>query len=910
MLNREGYTMGHYPQSFEYSTLGGWVVTRSAGQASTYYGKIEDLVQAVKVATPRGEMRTDNFTHNADGINLLNLFVGSEGTLGVVTQVTVKIHPIPSNHRWLVALFQNFDEGAECMRQIMRQGIRPSVIRLSDNPETALLSMLSHEVPTGKLNSVKKAAQKLYLRLKNYQKPNLLMLRFEEPAHRRDAVESHVKKLIAEHNGMSVSNSIGENWEKSRYHLPYLRDTMLEHRVMIDTMETVVPWSQVGQMHTALNQALRNCPDFFKDKGLALTHISHIYPQGACMYFMLLCPMKKGDELRQWQNIKKMVTDTIIANGGAVSHHHGVGADHQAWYLKKTDPLALSLLRNIKSYLDPKSILNPGRLFQAAPSTRPARLRQASDSRYDVAIIGGGITGAGLFLKCCQKGLKTILVEKNDFASGTSSKSSKLIHGGLRYLEQFQFKLIYEGLNERKFLLKNYPHLVKPQPFLLPVYKSYAERLKMALGLRAYGLLTGKTDLPKHEYMEAEQIAEKFKGIKTEDLKGGYIYYDARTNDARLTIEVIQQAMELGGTALNHLEVLAFNKHKNEVESVACRDRLTGDIHEIEADLFINATGAWTDEVLRRLDAEEEQTYMNPGKGVHLVIKSSKLPTNEHVLLLPTADDDGRFAWVVPWDNGLTIVGTTDTDYDGSADQVRVLPEEVQYLLRAVNGCFPTVQLTEEDVLSVYAGLRPLLEEQGEENEEDDSVNRSREYNIWWSAENLMSLAGGKLTSFLSMAEHCLEEAEEKLPDLFVDKKTVNKQSQSGIKLPDFGELPHLDEKLVIYLKETYGERHQLILGIIAKKPDLAKPLHKHFPYTKAEIVYFIQYQKARTLDDMLTRRSTISYACKTYNAVLVEEVCRIAAPVLQWISDDVAREKENYKKNLTQMSVPKIHIN
>lgn len=361
-LEPYGLTLGHFPQSFEFSSLGGWVVTRSAGQESTYYGKIEDMVVSLKVATPQGTLGTPKFDRDAEGVNITPMFIGSEGLLGVVTEVTVRLHQKPKSNRWVLALFPDFESGSKCLQEIIHEDIYPSVCRLSDGPETYFYSQLKPS-KSGWTETVKSAVQKAYLKYKNVSEPNIMMLRFEEVNVSRLGDALRARRIIKKHKGALIPSSLAKNWEDTRFHTPYLRDTMMEHRIFVDTMETVVPWNKVMSMHEAATTNLRNCEAFHKEKGIIMSHISHIYAHGACMYFILICPMNKGKEVEQWEEIKKVVNDTFYENGGAASHHHSVGLDHQEHYLKHQDPLALELLQLMKSKLDPKGILNPGKLF-------------------------------------------------------------------------------------------------------------------------------------------------------------------------------------------------------------------------------------------------------------------------------------------------------------------------------------------------------------------------------------------------------------------------------------------------------------------------------------------------------------------------------------------------------------------
>jgi alkyldihydroxyacetonephosphate synthase len=364
ILNEKGFTLGHFPQSFEYSSLGGWVVTRSAGQESTYYGKIEDLVESISVATPAGTIHTNHFTHDAMGINLLPLFFGSEGTLGVVTEVTIKLSKLHGKRRWLSALFPTFEDGANVMKEMIQNSLHPSVARLSDATETMMFSKISSgSEPENWVSKMKKDAQKLVLKFKNLEEPCLLILKLEEPNASIASQVVYAKELISKYRGMYIGSAIGEQWEHNRYGTPYLRDSLVEHRIVIDTMETLVPWQDVHHLHRSLGTELEKSKAFNKAKGIYLAHISHIYPNACCLYITLMTPMHPGRELDQWHEIKKLVTDTILKCSGSVSHHHGIGSDHQDWYLRYSDPLTLEVLKAVKQKLDPKGVLNPGKVF-------------------------------------------------------------------------------------------------------------------------------------------------------------------------------------------------------------------------------------------------------------------------------------------------------------------------------------------------------------------------------------------------------------------------------------------------------------------------------------------------------------------------------------------------------------------
>ena len=364
ILNEKGFTLGHFPQSFEYSTLGGWVVTRSAGQESSYYGKIEDIVEQIKVVTPIGTLHSNDYTHDASGVNLLQLFVGSEGVFGVVSEVKVKIKKLPKSSRWLTALFPSFEAGANYLNELTQNDLKPSVVRLSDANETLLFAKIGSEHnEVSFIDNLKKEIQKFVLQWKNLTEPCVMIMRFDQNKYSVSPQILYAKSLIEKYKGIVAPSIIGEKWAINRFKSPYMRDTFVEHGIYIDTMETLVHWKDVQQVHQALTKNLKKSKAFNKEQGLFMAHISHVYPNAACMYFTLVTPMHRGQEIEQWHEIKELVSQTIVLNGGTISHHHSIGADHQKWYLRNADPVGLQVLKSIKKILDPNGILNPGKLF-------------------------------------------------------------------------------------------------------------------------------------------------------------------------------------------------------------------------------------------------------------------------------------------------------------------------------------------------------------------------------------------------------------------------------------------------------------------------------------------------------------------------------------------------------------------
>ncbi len=364
ILNQKGFTLGHFPQSFEYSTLGGWLSTRSGGQESGQYGKIEDMILGLKAVTPNGIIETTDFPHHASGIDTFRLFIGSEGTLGIISQAKLQIHKLPSKYQWTVALFKSFNEGAETVRELIQRGIHPGIFRLSDSLETKLFSTMRNTESSG-LKKLVSSFIKSQAKRKGFTEPCILMMRF---AIRNDADKTLARaaySFLKSRNAFLLPSSAAGNWEEHRFTLPYLRDTLVEHRVMIDTFETIAYWSNVNSLYNSVKESLKKS-DFYNVGGLLFCHISHVYESGACLYFTMIAPQEKGNEEKQWLNYKTLVTDAIIQSGGAVSHHHGVGADHKKWYLQRTGDGEKKLLKAIKKHLDPNNIMNPGKLFDEA----------------------------------------------------------------------------------------------------------------------------------------------------------------------------------------------------------------------------------------------------------------------------------------------------------------------------------------------------------------------------------------------------------------------------------------------------------------------------------------------------------------------------------------------------------------
>lgn len=380
--------------------------------------------------------------------------------------------------------------------------------------------------------------------------------------------------------------------------------------------------------------------------------------------------------------------------------------------------------------------------------SRSENLRTIQDESFDLLIIGGGITGAGIALDAASRGLKTVLIEKNDFAFGTSSRSTKLIHGGLRYLKQLEFALVKEVGSERAIVHNLVPHLVVPEKMLLPLYERRGLGYWLAsIGLKIYDWLAGVKPEDQRRMLTKPQTIRHEPLLKADDIKGGALYAEYRTDDARLTIEIAKAAHAKGALLVNYLSATEFTYENEQVNGVEARDMVTGAPLSIRARSVVNAAGPWVDE-LRELNHSNKDKHLHLTKGVHIVVPYHRMPVRQAIYFdVP----DGRMIFAIPRGR-ITYIGTTDTDYNGSKEDVYATRDDVKYIVDAVNETFPTVHLTLADVESCWAGLRPLIHEEGKSASE-----LSRKDEIFESETGLVSIAGGKLTGYRKMAERVVD---------------------------------------------------------------------------------------------------------------------------------------------------------
>lgn len=498
---------------------------------------------------------------------------------------------------------------------------------------------------------------------------------------------------------------------------------------------------------------------------------------------------------------------------------------------------------------------------------------------FDLVVIGGGINGAAIARDAALRNLKVVLLEKNDFGSGASSKTSKLAHGGVRYLEQFQFGLVRESLKERSLLLKNAPHLVKPLPFLMPVYAGDPHSLwKINLGLYFYDFLAGDSRLPSHKKLTAENVLGVVPGLKSVSLKGGCSYYDAQMLDNRIVIENILGAENAGALVRNHIEVTGLINEEGRIRGVTYADALTGEKGEYRGKVVINATGAWSG-AIGNMEPDAVHSLPRPTKGVHLVVQNI-IP--ETALLL-RAPQDGRVFFILPWGD-YSIVGTTDTFYGGNPDRISVDNEDRTYLLDALNAFFPVKNFTESSIISSFVGLRPLVahDDPGAPSE------ITREHVIQVSKGGLVTVLGGKFTTHRLVAEEVIDTVLSH--DLFAggfDAEAILKCSTAETPLPGASGLysipdvrkilenSGLSKSLASHLLGIYGTKSLNILEIIKKNQGERELIAKGHPHILAEITYGVQHEHIQTLEDWL-RRSVSVYPCvldKEYSETVAKKL-------------------------------------
>jgi glycerol-3-phosphate dehydrogenase len=548
---------------------------------------------------------------------------------------------------------------------------------------------------------------------------------------------------------------------------------------------------------------------------------------------------------------------------------------------------------------------------------RDVALARLAEESFDVLVVGGGITGAGVALDAASRGLRTALVERGDFAAGTSSKSSKLVHGGLRYLQQKEFGLVRESLVERRLLLENAPHLVEPLTFLIPLFgkggtvdEALARTYSTALWM--YDIGGGWRIGKRHRRVSVEELTAHLPTLRTDRVVAGFEYHDARTDDARLTLAVMRTAvLEHSAVAANYAPVTGL-LHDKDGRAVGVRVTPVAEprsgawiaqpsaaplqangaqVLEIRAKVVVNATGVWADE-LRRLDDPAHPASIRPAKGIHVTVPRSKLPCDLAAVLPVRADR--RSIFVIPWDEH-TYIGTTDTDYTGPLDDPRVEPEDIAYLLGAVNAAVSS-PLEPRDVTASWAGLRPLLAAKTSRGRAPSArtADLSRRHRVERSPSGLVSVTGGKLTTYRKMAADTVDAVERELGSSSGRSRTKHLRLRGSEGLDALDERASagfgVDAEVVDHLRHRYGGEAMAVLSLTADRPELGERLVQGLPHIEAEVLYAARFEMAVCVEDVLSRRTRALLLDAGAASAAAERTAALLAPELGW---DETRTRE-----------------
>lgn len=503
------------------------------------------------------------------------------------------------------------------------------------------------------------------------------------------------------------------------------------------------------------------------------------------------------------------------------------------------------------------------------PFHRPSNLELAKDPNrvWDLLIIGGGATGLGAAVDAASRGYQVLLIERDDFAKGTSSRSTKLVHGGVRYLKQGNISLVNEALRERGRLRENAPHLVRHLSFIVPNY-DWWEGPFYGVGLKLYDLLAGKMGLKPSRWLSKDKTLTKLPNLNAEDLRGGVMYYDGQFDDARLAIHLAMTAQDHGASLVNYCEVVELIKEGDLTRGVVVHDHEGKENFEIRAQVIINATGVFVDH-LRQIDEPEQEAIIAPSQGVHIVLPRRFLNSDTAIMVPQT--DDGRVLFAIPWYDKL-VVGTTDTAVDHPTAEPRPLKEELEFILTHAQEYLEEAP-TEADVLSCFAGLRPLVSAAGKGKR---TSALSRDHTIHVSRSGLITITGGKWTTYRKMAEDVINEA------IGIGGLEEKSCVTMDLKLHGWCVPDHDD---IIDFRSVYGSDLEFVDALVKENPQLADPIHERLPYRGAEVVWATRSEMARTVEDVLARRT---------RALLLDARASIeSAPIVaQWMAQELGHDQ------------------
>ena len=536
---------------------------------------------------------------------------------------------------------------------------------------------------------------------------------------------------------------------------------------------------------------------------------------------------------------------------------------------------------------------------------RLKNLSRLEQETFDICIIGGGATGLGCALDAALRGLKVVLIERDDFASATSSKSTKLFHGGVRYLEQAvkkldmeQFRMVNKALNERKSLIKNAPHLAQPLALLTPCY-SWWEGFYYAVGLKIYDWLAGKTNLAPSEWLSKEAAIRRVPQLKDDKLKSAVLYFDGQFDDARYALAIAKTADLKGAVLINHVETLGFVRNtEGTLSSLKVRETLQDEDYEIKAKLFINATGPFSDHI-RQLANPKAAQRMRVSKGAHIVLPRDLMPGDTAVLIPKT--DDGRVIFMIPWQRRL-LVGTTDEECKLTEKEVPLEKNDVDYLLKYVNRYFKK-EVVPEQIRSGFGGLRPLL--QADPSDDAKSLVRDHEVEID-KTSGLISIMGGKWTTYRIMAKDTIDKCEEILRGAVSECQTADQLliGAEGFIKDDYKRLARrfgIPEYVTRRLNRRYGTEATKVLMMIWKDPTLRHPIVHGSPILKAEVMYVSIHEMACTLKDLMSRRLGLELTDWQQTLEVMATVANLMQEALWFSSTERDRMVADYRKEILE---------
>lgn len=522
-------------------------------------------------------------------------------------------------------------------------------------------------------------------------------------------------------------------------------------------------------------------------------------------------------------------------------------------------------------------------------SDREAELQSLRSTQFDVLVVGGGVTGLGVALDAASRGLKVALVERDDFASGTSSKSSKLIHGGVRYLQQGEVALVYEALHERHRLKRNAPHLVQTLPFMIPILKRdgvVSRKIARALGTALWMYdLTGGWRIGKfHRRLKADKAFTHLPTMDRQRLGSAYLYFDAMADDARVCLALARTAQSHGAVVLNYTRVEKILHNENGQASGAVVKPYDTEAFAVDARVVVNAAGVWSDEVMTS-DAGKNPDSIRPAKGVHLTVPW-KMVRNDLAIVIPVPGDR-RSLFLVPWIPNYdgtyqyTYVGTTDTDYQGSINDPQCTSVDINYVLKALNAAVMT-NISADDVTAVWSGLRPLVKSVNGEKISSRTADLSRRHKVSKSKSGVITIAGGKLTTYRKMAQDTIDEALTQL------QKSAKCKTKNLKLIGATTSAPKTNAKSAMHLAARFGTEATLIQEMIAENSSLGEQLIAGLPYLKAEAVFAVKYEMARTLDDILSRRTRARIINRRASVASARAVAELIAPLLNWGEQEI----------------------